>query len=56
MAVSIPPGPVQAGLLPMKNIPSLVIGVQTDVLFPCWQQKEVADILKVLPICDRGSG
>jgi homoserine acetyltransferase len=23
-----------------------VIGVQTDVLFPCWQQKEIADSLK----------
>jgi len=39
---------LEAGLLPMKNIPSLVIGVQTDVLFPCWQQKEVADILKAI--------
>uniref|UniRef100_A0A7S0DFA2 AB hydrolase-1 domain-containing protein n=1 Tax=Amorphochlora amoebiformis TaxID=1561963 RepID=A0A7S0DFA2_9EUKA len=26
--------------------PALVIGVQTDVLFPSWQQKEVADLLR----------
>jgi len=35
-----------AGLAGAKNIPSLVSGVQTDVLFPCWQQKEIADTLK----------
>jgi len=26
--------------------PALVIGVQYDVLFPCWQQKEIADSLR----------
>merc|ERR1719171_515937 len=39
---------LRAGLRGAKNIPSLVIGVQTDVLFPCWQQKEIADTLKDL--------
>jgi homoserine O-acetyltransferase len=26
--------------------PSLVIGVKSDMLFPCWQQRELAQILK----------
>ena len=26
--------------------PTLVIGVQSDILFPCWQQREVADVLR----------
>ena len=26
--------------------PTLVIGVQSDILFPCWQQREVADLLR----------
>lgn len=34
------------GLLPAKHIPALVIGVQTDVLFPVWQQKQIADSLR----------
>eukprot|EP00471_Norrisiella_sphaerica_P012046 CAMPEP_0184504632 /NCGR_PEP_ID=MMETSP0113_2-20130426/52567_1 /TAXON_ID=91329 /ORGANISM="Norrisiella sphaerica, Strain BC52" /LENGTH=276 /DNA_ID=CAMNT_0026894285 /DNA_START=959 /DNA_END=1789 /DNA_ORIENTATION=- len=33
------------GIKEMQH-PSLIIGVQTDVLFPVWQQKEVADILR----------
>jgi len=39
---------LEAGLAPAKSIPSLVIGVQTDVLFPIWQQKEIADTLKAI--------
>ena len=42
---------MQVGLAPAKDIPSLVIGVGTDVLFPCWQQKEVADLLKAMTLC-----
>uniref|UniRef100_A0A7S2XDH5 EF-hand domain-containing protein n=1 Tax=Lotharella oceanica TaxID=641309 RepID=A0A7S2XDH5_9EUKA len=32
----------------MRDImqPALVIGVQTDVLFPCWQQREIAKVLR----------
>ncbi|XP_072014699.1 serine O-succinyltransferase-like [Amphiura filiformis] len=26
--------------------PVMIIGVQTDILIPCWQQKEIADLLK----------
>ncbi|KAI9034103.1 homoserine O-acetyltransferase [Hyaloraphidium curvatum] len=34
-----------AGLAPVQ-MPALVLGVQSDILFPVWQQKEVADCLK----------
>ena len=33
------------GLRPIQ-MPTLVIGVQSDILFPVWQQKEIADCLK----------
>ncbi|KAI9101137.1 putative serine O-acetyltransferase [Phlyctochytrium arcticum] len=33
------------GLAPLK-MPTLVLGVQSDILFPFWQQKEIADCLK----------
>ena len=26
--------------------PVMVIGVQSDILIPCWQQKEKSDLLK----------
>lgn len=26
--------------------PTLILGVQSDALFPCWQQQEVAEILQ----------
>ncbi|KAG5459880.1 MAG: hypothetical protein BJ554DRAFT_8146 [Olpidium bornovanus] len=28
------------------TMPTLVLGVQTDILFPCWQQREISDSLK----------
>lgn len=35
-----------AGLAPMKGIPTLIVGVASDILFPAWQQREVAATLK----------
>ena len=29
------------------QMPTLVLGVQSDLLFPIWQQKEIADCLKI---------
>ncbi|PWW74107.1 homoserine acetyltransferase [Tuber magnatum] len=34
------------GLSPMRNIPALVLGVESDILFPAWQQREVVDTLR----------
>lgn len=33
------------GVKPMAKIPCLVIGVESDTLFPHWQQREIADVL-----------
>lgn len=35
-----------AGLAPVKDIPTLVLGVTSDILFPAWQQREVAATLR----------
>lgn len=35
-----------AGLVPVKDIPTLVLGVTSDILFPAWQQREVAVALR----------
>lgn len=35
-----------SGLAPMGDIPTLVLGVASDILFPAWQQREVAETLK----------
>lgn len=35
------------GLQRLKDIPALVLGVQSDVLFPVEQQRELADALKM---------
>lgn len=34
------------GLAPLAQTPTLVMGVASDILFPAWQQREVADALK----------
>ncbi|KZP00159.1 homoserine acetyltransferase [Calocera viscosa TUFC12733] len=34
------------GLAPLKDIPTLVLGIQSDILFPVEQQREVADALR----------
>ncbi|KAF2640985.1 homoserine O-acetyltransferas-like protein [Massarina eburnea CBS 473.64] len=40
------PEDLVAGLRPLANIPSLVLGVASDSLFPAWQQEEIANTLK----------
>lgn len=35
------------GLQPLANIPTLVLGVQSDILFTVDQQREVADALRM---------
>lgn len=34
------------GLLPLANTPTLILGVQSDILFPVEQQREIADALR----------
>jgi homoserine acetyltransferase len=34
------------GMKPMANIPTLVMGVASDILFPAWQQREIAETLR----------
>ncbi|KAH8094825.1 homoserine O-acetyltransferase [Cristinia sonorae] len=36
-----------AGLSPLTNTPALILGVQSDILFPVEQQREVADALRM---------
>lgn len=36
-----------AGMAPLVNIPTLVLGVQSDILFTVEQQREVADALRM---------
>ena len=35
------------GMAPLAHIPTLVLGVQSDILFPVDQQREVADALRM---------
>lgn len=48
-----PPNPpphlpdLAAGLRPLANIPTLILGVQSDILFTVEQQREVADALRM---------
>ncbi|KAF9581193.1 hypothetical protein BGW38_001880 [Lunasporangiospora selenospora] len=37
---------LRQGLGRLKDIPTLVLGIQSDILFPVWQQKEIADCLR----------
>lgn len=41
-------GTVEAGLSHIRAARTLVIGVETDILFPLRQQKEIADVLREL--------
>ncbi|KAL9098231.1 MAG: hypothetical protein Q9163_006075 [Psora crenata] len=37
-----------AGLAPLRNHPTLVLGVASDILFPAWQQREIAETLRAV--------
>ncbi|KAF2497877.1 homoserine acetyltransferase [Lophium mytilinum] len=41
-----PPKDLIAGLRPLANTPTLVLGVASDILFPAWQQREIATTLR----------
>jgi len=41
-----PPADLVAGLKPLANTPALIMGVASDILFPAWQQREIAETLK----------
>ncbi|KAL2373553.1 homoserine O-acetyltransferase [Blastomyces gilchristii SLH14081] len=41
-----PPTDLILGLSPLKNHPILVMGVASDILFPAWQQREIAEALE----------
>lgn len=41
-----PPKDLVMGLSPLKSHPVLVMGVSSDILFPAWQQREIADTLR----------
>jgi homoserine acetyltransferase len=43
---SEPPADLVGGLRPLANTPTLVLGVASDILFPAWQQREIATTLK----------
>ncbi|MCJ1327927.1 hypothetical protein MMC10_004602 [Thelotrema lepadinum] len=43
---SAPPPDLVAGLEALKNHPTLVMGVASDILFPAWQQREIAEVLR----------
>jgi homoserine O-acetyltransferase len=45
-AASGPPRDLIQGMRPLKSHPVLVMGVESDILFPAWQQKEIADTLR----------
>lgn len=43
---SAPPADLVKGLAPLRDHPALVMGVASDILFPAWQQREIAETLK----------
>lgn len=44
---SRPPDDLIQGLSGLRDIPTLVMGVASDILFPAWQQREVAEALRL---------
>ncbi|KAF4122910.1 homoserine O-acetyltransferase/O-succinyltransferase [Geosmithia morbida] len=45
--ISRPPEDLVSGLAPLRDIPTLVMGVASDILFPAWQQREIAEALRL---------
>lgn len=45
-STSGPPEDLVRGLAPLRDIPTLVVGVASDILFPAWQQREIAEALR----------
>ena len=43
---NVPPQDLISGLAPLRQHPTLVMGVASDILFPAWQQREVAEALR----------
>ncbi|MCJ1481959.1 hypothetical protein MMC06_002120 [Schaereria dolodes] len=43
---NVPPADLVAGLTPLRHHPTLVMGVASDILFPAWQQREIAETLR----------
>lgn len=41
-----PPADLVSGLAALHAHPTLVLGVASDILFPAWQQREIADTLR----------
>ncbi|KAF4629293.1 hypothetical protein G7Y89_g8856 [Cudoniella acicularis] len=41
-----PPQDLILGLQGLQNHPALVMGVESDILFPAWQQREIAETLR----------
>ncbi|KAI5867475.1 homoserine O-acetyltransferase [Durotheca rogersii] len=46
-ADSRPPQDLIEGLSPLRDTPTLVMGVASDILFPAWQQREVASAIRL---------
>jgi len=44
---SRPPDDLIKGLSSLRDHPALVMGVASDILFPAWQQREIADALRL---------
>ncbi|KAI0172557.1 homoserine O-acetyltransferase [Hypoxylon sp. FL1284] len=44
---SRPPEDLIMGLSQLRDLPTLVMGVASDILFPAWQQREVANALRL---------
>lgn len=44
--MSGPPADLVRGMQNLANTPTLVMGVASDILFPAWQQREIAETLR----------